>query len=95
MWELPKTLRLWHPRWWRQWFWHIYGLTRRGELPRLWWCPYCKRFRVLYYVYSMTNYETKPGEPDQNEVGHYCHDCREAYEEYWSDMWNEYYRGCM
>lgn len=24
-----------------------------------------------------------------------CHQCAESYREFWTEMWEEYYRGCM
>ena len=56
-------------------------------------CSNCGSFWRLDWQPSMTAYPSKPGEPDPNAPVWLCEPCSEDYEEYWENMWAEYYSG--
>lgn len=54
-------------------------------------CEKCQEFshRVIVY-HQRTSYENI-----EDNYATLCPDCKQENDEYWNDMWIEYYRGCM
>ena len=62
------------------------------SIPR---CECCGTMRKLEWCNSCTMYHWDGKGEDPNRDRLYCPQCAESHFEYWADMWNDYYSGCM
>jgi hypothetical protein len=68
------------------WMWYEYKNGRGSWFKR---CEHCKLFRWCRYTPSMTMYE----DDSLNFNGHLCASCKQEYQEYWQERWDEYNSG--
>ena len=71
-------------------FWSLLKDLKREPAPELV-CQHCGSRDFVLLISAMTAYHVEPGEPDRNEPLLLCDDCREDYQSYWTERWNEYY----
>jgi len=86
---------------WRISFSLFYCVHIKGNLQwwlRRWRCEDCGVWWKNKVVHAMTQYHYE-GPPnvhrDPNRDLHLCPDCKEQYEQHWSDMWAEYHAGLL
>jgi len=58
-------------------------------------CENCGSKETLDWYVSHTCYAWDGAGEDPNRDQLYCDGCGHQHEEFWSDQWAEYYRGCL